>query len=302
MNPKIKKLKKAIEEAENSEANKQLNFLTGFSGEKLLGTLQRMTEVMNNNEVYCEIGVFQGLTLVSVAHANPFKTCIGIDNFAFFDPKLENKSILEDRIKIAGCKNISLIESDFEKSTDLLENNLSGRKIGVFFIDGPHDYRSQLLCLLLFEKFLSEDAVIIVDDCNYAHVRQANNDFLLAFKKYALMFQIYTHKHPNNMDQSELAESRKGWWNGVNIIVSDKEFNLERQTIPTECSRELYQNEHIIHPMRYAKLAPEALRFINTLYPLKIRSAIIYYKKIIRLMKASSDRFLSFDETNMRGL
>jgi hypothetical protein len=302
MSQRVIQIKKAIEDSEYSGLKGKLDFLTGYSGEKLVGTLQRMAAAINPDEVYCEIGVFQGLTLVSVAHTNPSVTCIGIDNFAFFDPKLENKSILENRIKLAGCKNISLIESDFEKATKSLEQVLMGRRIGVFFIDGPHDYRSQLLCFLFYEKYFSDEAVIVIDDCNYAHVRQANNDFLLSHEDYALLFEKYTYKHPNNMTQSELIESKKGWWNGVNIIVADKKNIVPRKLPPTESSRDLFQNEHIVHSMRYANLAQDSLRFARSLYPLNIKSAIKEYKRLIRLMKASSDQSLLFDETNMRGL
>ena len=75
------------------------SLLTGFSGKKLIGTLQRLAYQWEHREnaCYLEIGVFQGLTLLSVASACPGLPCYGIDNFAFFDSEGKNLRLVMER-------------------------------------------------------------------------------------------------------------------------------------------------------------------------------------------------------------
>jgi cephalosporin hydroxylase len=293
---------KAIEESEKIGAKLQLDFLSGFSGAKVLGTLQRLTGLCGAGEAYCEIGVFQGMSLVSVAAANPAVTCIGIDNYALFDLDKRHKGIVEERAERAGCENVLLIEADYEDSLNQLHHILAGKKIGVLFIDGPHDYRSQLMCLLLFAPFLSEKASIVIDDSNYAHVRQANRDFLITHPDYTLAFEKYTGKHPNNMNSNELTEARNGWWNGLNVIVRDTSGDLPRQFPLCERSRILYENEHMIHSMRYADAALEALRFACSIRPLRMRVAFKRLRELLRKMRVSDYQNAVFEDLNMTGL
>ncbi|MEI2420994.1 hypothetical protein V6O07_12035, partial [Arthrospira platensis SPKY2] len=67
------------------------DILTGLSGEKIIASLQRLATLFSQEEDVCylEVGVFQGLTLISTALSCPQIKCYGIDNFAQFDPKKE---------------------------------------------------------------------------------------------------------------------------------------------------------------------------------------------------------------------
>ena len=302
MNSKVRLALEAIDEAERNGPAVQHDFLTGFSGGKIIGLLQRLTSLCAEDEAYCEIGVYQGLSLISVAAANPKRMCIGIDNYAFFDPDGQNKSIVKQRIKSADCRNVTLIESDYEDARNDLQESLAGRTIGVLFVDGPHDYRSQLMSLLIFVPFLSEQAVLVVDDSNYAHVRLANRDFLTARPEFALIAEKYTHKHPNNMASDEFEAARNGWWNGLNVLLRDSSFDVPRTMPLTERCRSLFENDHLIHSMRYADAAPEALRFACALKPLKLRTAIRRFTELRGKLARSSSASLSFEDLNMRGL
>ena len=140
-----------------------------------------------------------------------------------------------------------------------LSAHLGGKKVGVYFVDGPHDYRSQLVCLLLIKPFLAPGAVIIVDDCNYRHVRQANNDFLMSHPEFKLIFQAYTSSHPKNMNPGAYQQATMGWWNGANVIVHDPDNELEPFLPPTYRSRKLYENEHEVHASKFPGLVPAVL-------------------------------------------
>lgn len=244
--------------------------LTGYSGEKVIGCLQRLTSLFSQekNICYLEVGVYQGLTLLSTALACPKVKCYGVDNFAQFDPKKENYGIVKERQNKLGINNIEIINKDYEDALEQLDKYIGERKIAVYFIDGPHDYRSQLMCLELALPYLHSNAVIIIDDCNYQHVRQANRDFLVTHPEYKLLFESYTKSHPNHMTDDENIQARKGWWNGINILVKDINNSLTPMFPPTERDRTNFENEHHIHPHFLAKLAPDTLNLVYSTYEL----------------------------------
>ncbi len=244
----FKKIYEAINNG-NSEPHTPPKGLSGFSGEKLLSALVNLSSYnLSEEKVYLKLGVYQGMSLLSIAHGVKDNTQIfGIDNFASFDEDGENESIVNSRIEKLGLRNVHLINLDYEEALRDLKKIIGDKKIGVCFVDGPHYYRSQLICLLLIQPYLSDDAIIIVDDCNYRHVRLANRNFLLTNPSFKLFFEAYTKSHPQNMPPSEEAFARKVWWNGVNILTYDK-HNQQKATYPeTFKSRVLYENKHIMH-------------------------------------------------------
>lgn len=223
--------------------------LSGFSGNKLTGLLQRFPAVTGGD--YLEVGVFQGSSLLSTALANPGVTCYGIDNYTQLDPEKKNKSLVQERAQKLGVSNYELIDIDFEMG-------LAGFKgeIGTYFIDGPHDYRSQLLCLMLGAKFMVRGGVILVDDANYSHVRQATADFVAVLPEWKLVFESYTRVHPVNMTSAEESDARAGFWNGVHVIAHDPDdlFTGLDTAVP---SNQRFINDHLVHGARYAPLAFE---------------------------------------------
>jgi hypothetical protein len=299
----INKIIEAIKEAEINglSVKTDSNVLSGFSGNKLVGSLQNILALYEEepDTCYLEVGVFQGLTLLSVAAACPKLTCYGIDNFAYFDPKGENLSIVEQRSQRLGVDNKVLINEDYEDALESLKRHIAEKKIGLYFVDGPHDYRSQLMCLELALPYLHLNSTIVVDDCNYLHVRQANRDFLVTHPEFKLVFEAYTQCHPKNMSSADEAAARKGWWNGVNIMVRDAENLLQPMYPPTERSRLLYENEHIVHAARAAENAPQAVQILSSIYAGQFLRAAKSLLAITREYRRSSKKYRNrFDSMN----
>jgi predicted O-methyltransferase YrrM len=292
----IKQLIKAIQESEShglSETPPLFTELTGFSSKKLLGVLQRFSKIFEGQEntCYLEIGVFQGLTLCLTSLSSKNFACYGIDNFAFFDPDKKNLSIVEERLAKLELNNAFIVNQDYEDALENLGNYIGNKKIGVYFIDGPHDYRSQLMCLELALPYLHDQAAIIIDDSNYRHVRQANRDFLITHPEYKLLFEAYTSCHPSNMSKDEEQEAMSGWWDGVNIIVRDKDQTLSPMYPETERSRILYENEHIVHASQLAELTPQSIDLLQHLYEGNFLRFIVNSFKLYRLLRREKSKY-----------
>lgn len=265
--------------------------LAGFSGKKIMALLQNLVCCLDpQKEVYLEVGVFRGLSLMSVSKVFEGNT-YGIDNFSQFDPDKKNYNLIKEHCSRLGIGNANLINCDLEIALKNLSDYTGDKKIGLYFIDGPHDYRSQFLCLLLARPFLSENAVIIIDDSNYRHVRQANDDFLSVYPSYKLAVEKYTIAHPQNMSPEEKAEVKEGWWNGINVLVHDNNNNWPLKQISTTGNRMLYYNDQYIHSARYADCAPEAIKVANALRPFRLLKLIARLINLYKYVKKSDPLF-----------
>lgn len=282
----IKELKKIIDESDKGGVLNSSKSLTGLSGHKITGLMQRLGSLLDpKEEVYLEIGVFQGLSLLSFGLANPEIDSFGIDDFSQCDPNQENLTIVNERIKELKLKNISLINNDYEKATTNLAATLGGKKIGLFFIDGPHDYRSQLMCLLLFKPYLSKNALILVDDSNYLHVRQANMDFLVTNPEYKLIFEAYTEGHPHALDADKREQANLGYWDGINLMLNDPDGKIKPMYPPIFEDKTLFYNEHNVLSAKYADCAPDAIKVARALKPfnpIKLTGSIFRLNKKVR--------------------
>jgi hypothetical protein len=239
--------------------------LTGLSGEKLMRCLHGLTQVLcDRDKVYLEIGVFQGLTLISNAAVNRGIDCFGVDNFSLFNEGLENLEVVQTRMAKLGVSNAKVINLDFEEALHTLDRHIGGRKIGVFFVDGPHDYRSQLVSLLKAKPYLADDCVIVIDDCNYAHVRQANADFLRSHPEFALLCEAYTPGHGANLNEEARTAAAAGWWNGANILLRDVDRTIPRK-YPREESKDMYFLSHDVFRHEFAEMAFPAIRAVQAM-------------------------------------
>lgn len=248
-------------DAQGLNSNKGQDILGGLSGLKTVGALQRLAGLFKSYDdaCYLEVGVFQGLSLLSVALDQPNVSCFGIDDFSILDPEQKNLALVKERMEKLNVENAILINEGFEEAFDHLDDYLQGRKIGVYFYDGAHDYRSQIMGLAFVQAYLHENCVLIVDDANYEFVRQSSVDFLKSFPSYKLAFEAYSPAHPANMDKATLQKHEAGWLNGINILVSDPDNLLPVMLPAVNPDKSLYVNDWLVHRHPLAHQAAEAL-------------------------------------------
>lgn len=228
--------------------------LEGMSGRKFRLLLSEFASCMPEGLAYLELGIYQGLTPLTVARRNPLMRVIGVDDFSQFDVGGENRLRIDTAVEALDIDNFEFFDEDFERFLISDPAGIKG-KVGIYFFDASHDYRSQILALMHAPSWLAEGGIIVVDDCNYPHVRQATVDFLHTNPEYKLLCEFYTGEHPYYRSSSPRKQKKAGrlrqlsstirrfakpdqkheqeqdhehtrfcqetWWNGVNIIVHD---------------------------------------------------------------------------------
>ena len=252
-----------------------------LNGKKNLQHIINATNIFcDKNNIYLEIGSFRGFTLIHNAIYNKHTKLIGIDNFSLFDKKNQNFNFIKNQIKKNNIKNIEFIKKDFEYADRYIQN-----KIGVLFVDGAHDYRSQLIALLNYSKYLSNEGIIIIDDCNYYHVRKATFDFLNSNKEFKLIHQKYTNVHIANASLKKRTEIKNGNWNGINILYKGKNSKINQKLKLPKNEKtliELFYDTHLCFRHRYAFNVPEILDLIDDFKNKKI-SKDHFTKKIRKI-------------------
>lgn len=132
--------------------------------DKICGIINHLCK---GKKTYCEVGVFQGWSLMAAAHNNPDLQAYGIDNFSEFD-KGENRSTV--RRLISGHDNVHLLEMDYTDGLLMLQR--SNKKIDVFFYDGNHNDFHPFIACQMANDILAKDGIIIMDDYNWTHTQQ----------------------------------------------------------------------------------------------------------------------------------
>ncbi|MBD2048885.1 tetratricopeptide repeat protein [Coleofasciculus sp. FACHB-64] len=235
-----------------------LDQVQGMTTANVMQLLNFAVACMEPDEIYCEIGCYQGSTLIGALLDHPERMAYAIDNFAEFDPAGENLGKLIDNLSKFDIQDrVYFYNQDFEEFLLELREINPDDKIGVYLYDGAHDYRSQLLGLLLLKPFLAEKALIIVDDSNWETVRQANWDFMAANPECQLLIELLTP-----------GDGHHTFWNGIQVLSWDANkksnypwsaFSQVRQTSVVQA---IYQLQFIEQKEEELdKLYQEALSF-----------------------------------------
>lgn len=279
-----------IRKASDEEMLFKSEVLDGFSSTSLTALLQQLASNLDKDECYLEVGVFQGLSLLSVAKVLEEKgiKAYGIDNFSQFDTDGKNFGLVKERASKLSIENFGVINLDFEEALLNIEEHIEDKKVGLYFIDGPHDYRSQLLCLEQAKNAISENGVIVIDDCNYMHVRQATFDFLRLNPEYRLVFQAYAEMHPHQIG----AKTNK-WWDGIHVICK----NTEYEKVLPEVDTAMMFAEHKMMTVKYPYQSYEAGLFAAALRPFR---PVKLVRRFIKLAKAvyASEKYGEYDYLN----
>ncbi|MDJ0727887.1 MAG: class I SAM-dependent methyltransferase [Prochloraceae cyanobacterium] len=196
-----------------------LDRIEGMTTPNVMQLLNFAVECIEEDEIYCEVGCYQGSTLIGALLNHQHQLAYAVDSFAEFDREGKNQAKLADNLaKFNLDEKVIFCNQDFEEFFFDLREIDPTTKIGVYLYDGAHDYRSQLLGLMLVKPFLAPRALIIVDDSNWSCVKQANWDFMAANPECQLLLDLPTAKN-----------GHRSFWNGIQVLSWD----VNRPKIPS---------------------------------------------------------------------
>lgn len=189
-----------------------LSQIQGMTTPNIMQLLNFAVACMEKDEVYCEVGTYRGSTLVGAMLDRRERMAYAVDNFSLFDPDGINLDILKKNLANFGLEDrVLFCNQDFEDFLADLGEIQTEDKIGVYLYDGAHDYRSQLMGLLLMKPFLADRALIIVDDANWPTVKQANNDFVATHPECQFLLEFFTP-----------VDGHHTFWNGIQVFSWDR--------------------------------------------------------------------------------
>ena len=156
---------------------------------------------MLDTQVFVNVGVWHGFTILSAMVNNPQKKCIGVDNFSEFGGP--RKAFTERFHKYKSARH-------YFYNMDYLEYflNVHEEPIGFYVYDGNHRYEEQLKGLRVAEPFFAKNCIILIDDTNYDEARRGTIDFIsYSANKYRIL-----------LDRTTSCNSHLTLWNGIMIF------------------------------------------------------------------------------------
>ena len=173
----------------------------GLARENNLALLNVAASLLGEGESYVEVGSFKGLSLIAAMLGNT-GDFVGIDNFSLNDG---NRALLDANLRRYGLAGHTLLEGD--AFALLREGALGDRRVGVYYYDAAHDYRSQVRGLRLIEPYLADGALLIVDDTDWEQVARAMRAYLAGQPRA---------EHLLTLDGKD--RGQPWWWEGVQIV------------------------------------------------------------------------------------
>ncbi len=180
----------------------------------------------HDDAVYLELGTYTGSTFFAATMNNKAK-CIGVDDFS--EP---NVKPIVDRGMWTECGNpydtfvnnwqkyengnAAFVKASVE---ELTEEDFGGSKVNILFYDANHDMMVQMNNLNHLLPFLDEKFILIVDDANFDGVVEgavswAQENNLKCYLERKIL--------------SSVIESPVHWWNGIHVMVLEKDDTVKQ--------------------------------------------------------------------------
>lgn len=129
---------------------------------------------MEPNELYVEVGTYQGGSLISALLGNSARA-MGIDSFGEFKDTNSLERTVGNLEKFGISDRVEFHNMGF---AEFFASRPAEFRIQVYYYDGAHDYETQLAGMEASWPFLSPGSLIIVDDYTYREVARAVNQFV----------------------------------------------------------------------------------------------------------------------------
>lgn len=177
----------------------------GFTSVKFQHTLRLAYSFLPPDECYLEVGSLQGKTLISAMLQNPARKTYACDNFSeFTDNPGQSAESLRGHLRMYGLEERAVFhDADFR---DIMDREHVPEPVGLYLYDAAHTEEMQFLGIQLAEPLLADEALVIVDDWNWADVvAGTRRAFGASANEWTPLYEL---THPGE-------SSHALWWNGT---------------------------------------------------------------------------------------
>ena len=150
---------------------------------------------------FVNVGTWHGYTLLAAMAGNPDAICVGIDDFSEHGGPREE---FMERFERARSPQHSFHDMDYR---DYLRDVHQG-PIGLYLYDGEDSYEAELEALQAAEPFFADGCLLMADDTNRPHRRQAMFDFT----------RHSPHDYSVVLDARTGANRHPTFWNGTLVL------------------------------------------------------------------------------------
>jgi len=181
--------------------------VAGFCGRKFRLLLNNLIRALDGDARYMEVGIFCGATLCAAISNNAVKVT-GIDNWSWDKEKGIAAQFYGALAKFKTHKSpVTIIEANFQDVT-----HAAIGKHNIYFYDGDHSEKAQYDGITWALRALDDEAIILVDDWNWAATRNGTLNALRdAGAKINYMLELRTSF---NNEIPEPAYGDSDWHNG----------------------------------------------------------------------------------------
>jgi predicted O-methyltransferase YrrM len=180
----------------------------GMATESKLALLNLAAACLEPGEAYLEVGSFKGLSLIGAMLGNQHGGFYAVENFLEFnlDAGATRAELLGNLDRWVDRRRLRLLEGDCFR---LLQHERAlEAPVGVYFYDGAHGRLPHYLALGVAERWLADQALVVVDDASWPMVARATGRYLARHAGYELLFDLPAER-----------EEDPRWWNGLRVYA-----------------------------------------------------------------------------------
>lgn len=186
--------------------------LSGMSGRRYRRLVNNLVRLVPD-PVYLEVGSWKGSTACAAVWSNHCEI-ICIDNWSEFGGPRDE--FLENIERASASNSLQVIEDDFRA----VNFGKLQPKANIYLFDGPHGERDQFEGIAMALPGLRQEFVLIVDDFNWAQVREGTFRALLE-KDLTVLCSVTIRTNAAGLDPKILFE-KSDWHNGYFLAVVTK--------------------------------------------------------------------------------
>jgi hypothetical protein len=197
-------------EADISKITHDIINMEGYSGKKTRHFYNNLLSIEDAR--YLEIGTWKGSSLCSAMYGNKAQiTCI--DNWSQFGNA--KTDFFKNLKTYKGDNTVSLIENDCYK----VDVSTIPKK-NIYMYDGDHSEISHYKALIHYYDCLDDVFIFIVDDWNWAEVRNGTMNSIQKLQLKVLYEREIRLTKDNSHSPQPLATNT--WWNGIYVAILQK--------------------------------------------------------------------------------